>query len=142
MSKPQFAPAIAQKSDAASICLRRLGVKDLQSVEKHLLGLAPSDRRSRFMGEVSDVVIVDYVRGLDPSDAVLIGAFDAGARLIGLAEAHRTNRSEIVEVSVSVDLTHRRQGVGRSLVMRLLAQLFDTGTAAAEFLFSRYEYGL
>jgi GNAT superfamily N-acetyltransferase len=134
MSAQIFVPMMAPTFGESHARLRLLDADDPQTIERHLLALALVDRHSRFLGKVSDGRISDYVRGLDPSDVVLIGAFDAGDRLVGLVESHRTHRFDTVEVSISIDLTHRRQGLGRRLFMRLLAQIFDSGTKVAEFL--------
>jgi ribosomal protein S18 acetylase RimI-like enzyme len=93
-----------------------------------------ADRHSRFLAEIDDAVILDYVRAQDSSDIMMIGAFDICDRLVGLVEAHPTAGSDAVEVSISVDAAHRRQGLGRRLTMHLLAQAFGAGARTAEFM--------
>ena len=115
--------------------VRRLGAADRPAIERHLLGLAPSDRRARFLGARGDAVIAAYARALDPSDTILIGAFDAGDRLVGLAEAHPTDTPHLVEVAVSVDPPLRRRGLGQRLVTCALAVAFARGARSAEFVF-------
>jgi ribosomal protein S18 acetylase RimI-like enzyme len=119
---------------SAGLRLRPLGATDLAAVERHLLALAPADRRARFLGDPSDAVIAAHARGLDPSTPILIGAIDGSACLIGLAEAHLCDAQRIVEVAVSVDVAFRRRGVGRRLVARILALAFARGAESAEFV--------
>jgi ribosomal protein S18 acetylase RimI-like enzyme len=119
----------------AKLRVRRLSNMDLPAVEQHLLSLSPADRRSRFLAEVSDATVIEYVRQLESSDVALLGAFGPSGRLFGLVEGHGAGNSAAIEVSVSVDLAHRRQGLGRRLVMCLLANTFAHGARSAEFLF-------
>jgi RimJ/RimL family protein N-acetyltransferase len=111
-----------------------LEATDLAAVERHLLALAPADRRARFLGDPSDAVIAAHARRLDPSGAIIIGAIDSSARVIGLAEAYPTDTQRTVEVAVSVDVAFRRRGVGRCLVARVLALAFARGAESAEFV--------
>ena len=120
-------------SSLAGLCLRQLGATDLAEVERHLLELRPSDRRARFLGDLSDAVIAAHARGLDPSGAIVIGAYCSSAGLIGLAEAYPTDALRTVEVAVSVDAAFRRRGLGRCLVARVLAFAFARGAESAEF---------
>ncbi|MGC1828454.1 MAG: hypothetical protein WA723_22690 [Pseudolabrys sp.] len=83
--------------------LRRLGTGDLRAIAQHLLVLGLPDRRSRFLGNLADAAVSAYARRLDPLRAILIGAFDPGERLVGLAEAHPTDTVGKVEVAVSID---------------------------------------
>lgn len=121
-------------SSLAGLCLRQLGATDLVEVERHLLELGPSDRRARFLGDLGDAVIVAHARGLDPSGAIVIGAYCSSVGLIGLAEAYPTDALRTVEVAVSVDAAFRRRGLGRCLVARVLALAFARGAESAEFV--------
>lgn len=113
--------------------VRQLGTGDLRAIAQHLLVLGLPDRRSRFLGSLADAAISAYARRLDPLRAILIGAFDRGERLVGLAEAHPTDTVGKVEVAVSVDAAFRRRGLGRRLVARALALAFGHGAQSAEF---------
>jgi ribosomal protein S18 acetylase RimI-like enzyme len=128
------APAFAQ--GAGGLRVRRLDVNDLRSVERHLLELGPTDRHARFLGNPADAKIVAYVRGIDPSCTILIGAFDQSGRMVGLAEAHPTGTPHTVEIAVSIDPNFRRRGLGQRLVARALALAFAHGTQSAEFIFA------
>jgi ribosomal protein S18 acetylase RimI-like enzyme len=134
-------PKTATASGHAGFRLRELGATDVPAIERHLLGLAPADRRARFLGDPGDAAVAVHARGLNPSAAILIGAFDANARLIGLAEVHPAGQ-HAVEVAVSIDLAFRRRGLGRSLVARALALAFARGARSAEFIFAPDNHAL
>jgi GNAT superfamily N-acetyltransferase len=116
----------------AVLHVRQLGAGDVRAIAQHLLVLGLPDRRSRFLGNLADAAVCDYARRLDPSRAILIGAFDA-ERLVGLAEAHPTDTVGKVEVAVSIDAAFRRRGLGRRLVARALTLAFGHGAQSAEF---------
>jgi ribosomal protein S18 acetylase RimI-like enzyme len=116
--------------------VRQLGASDLPAVARHLLELGPLDRGARFLGYPCDAAIAGYVRGIDPSRTVLIGAFDPSNRMVGLAEAHPTHSAHTVEVAVSIDPAFRQCGLGQRLVARALAVAFARGMQSAEFFFA------
>jgi ribosomal protein S18 acetylase RimI-like enzyme len=116
--------------------VRELGTSDSRAIEQHLLALAPLDRRARFFGKLTDEAISAYARRLDPSRAVLIGAFEPGERLVGLAEAHPTDAVRTVEVAVSIDPAFRHRALGQRLVARALMAAFARGAESAEFNFA------
>ena len=115
--------------------MRRLGSRDLPALERHLLELAPADRRARFLSTCADEMIAAYARRIDVSHAILVGAFDTVGRLVGVAEAHSGDKVQAVEVAVSVDLAYRRQGLGCRLVAHVLAAAFAAGAGLADFNF-------
>jgi hypothetical protein len=119
--------------------VRQLGARDLGAIERHLLELEPADRRARFLYYASDSVIAAYARGIDPSQTVLIGAFDPFGDsdcLIGLAEAHPAEALHMVEIAVTVDAYFRRRGLARRLVALALAIAFAGGARSAQFFFA------
>jgi GNAT superfamily N-acetyltransferase len=128
-------PSSIEVGDVA-LHLRQLGTSDSRAIEQHLLGLAPLDRRARFFGELTDEAISAYARRLDRSRAVLIGAFETGECLVGLAEAHPTDAVRTVEVAVSINPAFRRRGLGQLLVARAVMAAFARGAQSAEFDFA------
>ena len=128
-------PSSIEVGDVA-LHLCQLGTSDSRAIEQHLLGLAPQDRRARFFGKLTDEAISAYAQRLDPSRAVLIGAFDPGERLVGLAEAHPTDAVRTVEVAISIDPAFRHRGLGQRLVARALTAAFARGAESAEFNFA------
>jgi hypothetical protein len=114
-------PAGETAGGIAELHIRQLGANDLPAVERHLLALGPADRRARFLTYGPDKMIAAYVRRIDPSSTVLVGAFDQSGRMVGLAEAHPAEPPDAVEIAVSIDLAFRRRGLGHGLVARALA---------------------
>jgi GNAT superfamily N-acetyltransferase len=133
---PATIPAGQTAVGLAGLRVRQLGKSDLPAVERHLLDLGPRDRGARFLGYPSDAAIAEYVRGIDPSRAVLIGAFAPSDRMVGLAEAHPTTPPDTMEVAVSIDPAFRRCGLGQQLVAGALAVASDHGMQLAEFIFA------
>jgi len=126
----------------SGLSVRQLGASDLPAIERHLVQLGPSDRHARFLSYLCDAAIAGYVRGLDPSRTVLIGAFAPSDRIVGLAEAHPTMSPHTVEVAVSIDPALRRCGLGQRLVARALAVAFACGMQSAEFVFAPDNFAL
>jgi GNAT superfamily N-acetyltransferase len=137
-SEPGADPVSARKTEirTSGLRVRQLGASDLPAVARHLLELPRLDRHARFLGYVCEEVIAGYVRGIDPSRAVLIAAFDPSDRIVGLAEAHPTKSPHTVEVAVSIDPAFRQCGLGKGLVARALMVAFARGVQSAEFVFS------
>jgi len=119
----------------AAQTIRRLDAGDLAAIERHLLGLSQLDRAARFLGSCSDASICAYARRLDPSNAVLLGGFNSGARLVGLAQAHPTDTPGTAQIATSIDQAYRRQGLGRRLVLQLLSLTITSGVQSVEFHF-------
>jgi RimJ/RimL family protein N-acetyltransferase len=115
---------------------RRLGVDDLPAYEQHLLRLARLDRYNRFQYSISDAGISGYVGRTDPARAILFGAFDSNGRIVGVAEARPSAARKTVEVGVAIDQSHRRRGLGRSLVANVVALAFAGGAQSAEFSYA------
>ena len=129
-------PASSITLDGVELHVRRLGKGDLRAIGQHLLALGSADRRSRFLGNMSDEAIVAYARRLDPVWAILIGAFDSSEHLVGLAQAHPTETVGKVELAVSIDEHLRCRGLGRRLVAKALALAFGRGVQSAEFYYA------
>ena len=128
--------AAAAAGDAA-LAIRRLGRRDMPAVERHLLALGPADRRKRFLSPADDGAIARYVAGINPDRAVIVGAADPDGGLVGIAEAHPVvDAPRTVEVAVSVQPYHRREGLGRRLVAHAVSLAFAEGAEAAVFLFA------
>jgi ribosomal protein S18 acetylase RimI-like enzyme len=114
-----------------------LGHDDLPRVEQHLLALGEMDRRARFGTAIRDLGISAYVRRVDPSRAIMIGAVDGrSGHIVGLAEAQPSMTPQRVEMAVSVLPDFRRHGIGQRLLRQAVAGAFETGIEVAEFFFS------
>ena len=129
-------PAFSITLDGVELRVRQLGKGDLWAIGQHLLALGSADRRSRFLGNMSDEAIAAYARRLDPVRAILIGAFDSSEHLVGLAQAHPTETVGKVEVAVSIDEPFRCHGLGRRLVASALALAFGCGAQSAEIYYA------
>ena len=98
--------------------IRRLYLHERPVYAAHLRRLAAGDRRLRFArAGVGDEVIDEYVAGISAGDLIL-AALD-GDELVG--GAHVALNGPIAEVGVSVDETHRADGVGSALLRRAAA---------------------
>ena len=122
---------------AQELILRRLGPEHLPAIAAHLLALSDGDRHRRFHDLLDDEAIAAYVGRVDFARMILVGAFDAGDRLVALAEAHLDSAEAPVsaEVSVSVLPDHRSQGLGRLLTAVALDAAAARGSRQAEFHF-------
>lgn len=122
---------------AQELILRRLGPDHLPAIEAHLLALSAGDRHRRFHALLDDEAIGAYVGRVNFGCMILVGAFDAGDRLVALAEAHLDSAEAPVsaEVSVSVLQDHRGQGLGRLLTAVALDAAAARGSRQAELHF-------
>ena len=124
-------PAFSITLDGVKLRLGQLGKGDSWAIGQHLLALGSADRRSRFLGNMSDEAIAAYARRLDPVRAILIGAFDSSEHLVGLTETVGK-----VEVAVWIDEPFRCHGLGRRLVASALALAFGGGAQSAEIYYA------
>jgi GNAT superfamily N-acetyltransferase len=122
--------------DAPAPLIRRLHRQDASAIEAHLLGLNIDDRRLRFLQEATDAAILTYVRGIDWSRSLLLGAIRAD-RVIGMADAlfDPSALPHHAEITVSVDLQLRGRGLGRHLVGRAVDQAGMLGVRQASLAF-------
>jgi ribosomal protein S18 acetylase RimI-like enzyme len=116
--------------------VRQLETRDLGAIERHLLELSLPDRRARFLHSPSDAAVAAYARRLDPSKAILIGAFDRKQRLIGLAEAHWAEGSHAAEIGITIDANYRLRGLGQQLITRAMTLAFARNARSAQFNFA------
>lgn len=118
--------------------IHRLGRRDLAAIERHFLALNPIDRGSRFHAMLGDEAIGRYVRRIDFSRMIVVGAAErASGRIVALAEAHLDDHRapRVAEISVSVLAHRRRQGLGRRVVAEVLELALALGVERAEFFF-------
>jgi ribosomal protein S18 acetylase RimI-like enzyme len=120
----------------AGLNVRRLGAGDVPAIARHLVELSPADRVARFPCKCDDDVSAACAGQLDPSAAILIGAFDRSGRIVGLAEAQQGEAPHTVEMAVSIDPAFRRRGLARRLAARTLALAFARGARSATFSFA------
>ena len=104
-----------------TVLYRKLQAADQADMTAHLLRLSPLDRHLRFGGGTKDEVIEDYVRRLDWSSTVVIGAYVDGV-LRGVTEIVRVRMVPHLsaEVALSVEGPWQNAGIGTELLRRVL----------------------
>jgi GNAT superfamily N-acetyltransferase len=100
--------------------IRPLTVFEREDVRIFYSELSPEDRRKRFCCSLSDATISNYVDELNFTHDTVLGAFDAHAQLIGLAELVRGAKAS--EMAFSVRPEKRGQKIGTTLMQRLLSR--------------------
>lgn len=101
--------------------VRKLGPGDAEAFRDHLLRLDAASRRDRFNGATDEAFIRKYAeRSFEPMTTVF-GWFEDGV-LRGAAELHRPpeGKDEPAEAAFSVEPEFQRNGVGTSLLKRLI----------------------
>lgn len=97
---------------------RKLLIHERGLFARHLKRLAPADRCFRFAhSRVSDEYIDKYVAAI-AADDLLLGCFDGDGALV--AAAHVAIADGIAEVGISVERSHRAQGLGAELIRRAI----------------------
>jgi GNAT superfamily N-acetyltransferase len=100
--------------------IRPLTVFEREIVRNFYISLSADDRRRRFCCTLADETISKYVDRLNFTRDTVLGAFDAQAQLIGLAELVRGNKSS--EMAFSVRPDRRGQKIGTKLIERLISR--------------------
>ena len=100
--------------------IRPLTVFEREAVRNFYLALSPDDRRKRFCCTLTDEILSQYVDRLNFSRDTVLGAFDARARIIGLAELVRGPDSG--EMAFSVRPERRGEKIGTKLMQKLLVR--------------------
>ena len=90
-----------------------------------MLALSERDRYRRFCRSMTDAAIRAYLRAIDWSQTLILGAFDRDADLIGMLELCDAGRS--AEIAVAVAPAHRKHGVARALLQRALLEATGLG---------------
>src|SRR4249919_1460142 len=92
--------------------------EDVQLLLAFFLRLSAADRYHRFGRPMTDESISAYVARLAWTDSVFLGAFDRGAKLVGLLELADVRNG--AEIAVVVDPSARGKGLGKTLMGRAL----------------------
>lgn len=99
---------------------RRILPAEIRSYRAHLLRLSMDDRRARFMGAVSDDAVDAHCQRIDWSRAVIVAAFVRG-EIRGATELRLEKAgAQEGELAVSVEQDWQGQGIGTTLVRRVL----------------------
>ena len=113
--------------------IRPLTVFERENVRSFYLSLSADDRRRRFCCTLSDETISKYVDRLNFTRDTVMGAFDAHAQIIGLAELVRGPKES--EMAFSVRPDRRCQKIGTTLLDRLIARAGMCGIRKVFVLF-------
>lgn len=97
--------------------VRMLSPLEWRAYRRHLLRLAPQDRRRRFGASVNDHGVDMRVEALDPARTTVFAAFDDALQVIAAAQATEAGDGA-VELAFSVDSAHQGRGLGRALMDR------------------------
>ncbi|MGL4325199.1 MAG: GNAT family N-acetyltransferase [Beijerinckiaceae bacterium] len=117
--------------------VRKLGPGDVEAFKAHLLRLDAESRRDRFNGGTDDAFVERYaVRSFEPRTTVF-GWFEDGV-LRGAAELHRApeGKEEPAEAAFSVEREFQRNGVGTSLLRRLIHYAQNRGVKQVQVMTS------
>jgi acetyltransferase len=113
------------------LAIRELRQADADAVQAFVRRLSPESRRRRFLAPVSELVPGQLQRvtvGRGPRD-LNIGAFDAGGRIVGLAQ-YAVEEDGGAEFGVVVDDALQRSGLGTRLIGLLMERARERGVAA------------
>ena len=113
--------------------IRPLAVFERDAVKNFYLTLSQDDRRMRFCATASDETVAKYVDRMDLTRATIFGAFDEGARLIGLAELLYGARESDMAFAVRADMRGRK--IGTRLIERLLVHARLCGIRVVTVMF-------
>lgn len=114
--------------------IRPLTVFEREVARSFYLALSPEDRRKRFCCSLSDETICKYVDRLNFTRDTVLGAFDAQARIVGLAEL--VSGAGASEMAFSVRPDRRGQRIGTELMQRLLLRARMCGVRKVFVMFA------
>ncbi|HTT40957.1 MAG TPA: GNAT family N-acetyltransferase [Burkholderiales bacterium] len=98
--------------------IRELVEAERGKVAAFLLALDERNRCLRFCRPMTDEAIRSHVERINWDEAIVLGAFDQEANLVGLIELREQGASADLAVTVAPD--HRRNGIGHGLMDRAL----------------------
>lgn len=105
--------------------VRRLWPSDMPGFRDHLLRLDSQSRHDRFGGGVSDLFLQDYAEkcfghGDIVYGYVVDGVVRGAGEMRGLARPSDAVGHRTVEAAFSVEIPHRRRGVGSEFLARII----------------------
>ncbi|MEI8395008.1 MAG: GNAT family N-acetyltransferase [Rhodospirillaceae bacterium] len=105
---------------------RKLYSGDAEKFAEHIIRLDNDDRRCRFAASLSDNEIRGYCKRIDWPSTTVIGYFDERS-IRGAVELRREPGSAHAEVAFSVERVCQGQGVGTTLMRRIVLVAQNTG---------------
>jgi ribosomal protein S18 acetylase RimI-like enzyme len=112
------------------VVVQKLTGAHREQVVRHLLRLAPDDRRLRFGAPMRDSSIAAYVAGIDFAKDQAFGILSSDLELWGMAHLALERDGETAELGLSVDRAARNQGYGRALLERAVLHATNRGYRA------------
>jgi L-amino acid N-acyltransferase YncA len=107
-------------SDGRWVTIRRLSGYDAEALVAALRRADPMDLRRRFMGmPPPSSYLVSQLKRADGVHDMVLGAFDASDRLVGVAQFDRPDDRPTAEVAIEVAKDWQHHGLGILLLSRL-----------------------
>ncbi|RKP43542.1 GNAT family N-acetyltransferase [Pararobbsia silviterrae] len=112
--------------------VRQLTAADSKRLLAHFIALSEDDRVLRFGQRTADIVIENYVRGIDFVNDAVFGVFDSNLNLTGVGHlaylpARGDDEPRTAEFGLSVLDTARGTGVGSALFARAAMRSRNSG---------------
>lgn len=101
-----------------NIVVQKLVTFQRDEITRHLLQLAPDDRRLRFDTTMADAAIESYVHGIDFARDKVFGVFEHDLSLNGVAHLALDADTDSAELGLSVVPEYRGKGYGYALLSR------------------------
>ncbi len=98
---------------------RHLNPSHRPALLAHFCALSRRDSYLRFGTYVGPETIESYVNGIDFDRSTVLGVYDEGLELLGVA--HLCPEKDVVELGISVLASARRRGIGTLLLRRSLS---------------------
>ena len=119
---------MAQLQDGRQVLIRALDGRDADALTAALDHADPMDLRRRFMGVPPPAsYLVKQLRRADGVHDLVLGAFDADGRLVGVAQFDRVNDEPTAEVAIEIAKDWQHDGLGTLMLTRLADLARDRG---------------
>ena len=107
-------------ADGRKVAIRLLDGQDADALVAALQRADPMDLRRRFMGVPPPAsYLVNQLTRADGVHDLVLGAFDDGGRLVGVAQFDRPNDKPTAEVAIEVAKDWQHDGLGTALMTQL-----------------------
>ncbi|WP_162306035.1 GNAT family N-acetyltransferase [Oleisolibacter albus] len=100
----------------------------------HLLRLSAADRRARFMGALADEAVLAHVKRIDWTRSEILAALVDGEVRAAVELRREQAYGGAAELAVSVETAFQGQGLGKTLVARLLILARNRGVRRLSML--------
>lgn len=119
---------MTQLGDGRRVTIRRLRGSDAEALVEAIQHADPMDLRRRFMGvPPPSSYLVRQLKHADGTHDLVLGAFDGGGALVGVAQFDRADDEPTAEVAIEVAKDWQHDGLGLVLLNRLAELACDRG---------------